>query len=59
MIFYLNVQQALKYVEEHRAVRPQQSFIACIDQLNEKLQDLKEAMSNANQTSATDDEQTS
>jgi hypothetical protein len=49
----------LSYVQEHRAVRPQQSFIACIDQLNDKLQDLKEAMSSAEQTSATDDEQTS
>jgi len=47
----------LKYVEEHRAVRPQQSFIGCIDQLNEKLHELKEAMSTDNQTSITDDEQ--
>ncbi len=45
----------MKYVEEHRDVRPQQSFVACIDQLNEKLQELKEAMSSANQTSTTDD----
>jgi hypothetical protein len=49
----------LAYVKEHRDVRPQQSFIACIDQLNEKLQDLKEAMSSAEQTSAIDDEQIS
>jgi hypothetical protein len=48
----------LKYVEEHRAVRPQQSFIECIDQLNDKLQELKEAMSSAEQTSGSDDEQT-
>jgi len=47
----------LKYVEEHRAVRLQQSFVACIDQLNEKLQELKEAMSTADQTSVTDNEQ--
>jgi len=40
-------QQALEYVERHRDVRPQQSFLGCIDQLNEKLQELKEAMSNA------------
>ncbi|CAF5220501.1 unnamed protein product, partial [Rotaria magnacalcarata] len=52
----------LKYVEEHRPIRPQQSFIACIDNLNEKLQELKEAMSNANQISIdadADDEQAS
>ncbi len=46
-------------MEEHRAIRPQQSFVVCIDQLNEKLHELKEAMSNANQTSVIDDEQTS
>ncbi|CAF1239582.1 unnamed protein product [Rotaria sordida] len=55
----MSSQQALKYVEEHRPIRPQQSFIASIDKLNEKLQELKEAMSTANQTSVTDDEQTS
>ncbi|CAF4336014.1 unnamed protein product, partial [Rotaria magnacalcarata] len=58
----MSSQQALKYVEEHRPIRPQQSFIACIDNLNEKLQELKEAMSNANQISIdadADDEQAS
>lgn len=46
-------------MEEHRAVRPQQSFLASIDQLNEKLQERKDAMSSAEQTSPVDDEQTS
>jgi hypothetical protein len=49
----------LTYVKAHRDVRPQQSFIGCIDQLNEKLQELKEAIASADQTSATDEEQTS
>ncbi|CAF3415227.1 unnamed protein product [Rotaria socialis] len=51
----MSSQQALKYVEKHRPIRPQQSFIACIDNLNEKLQELKEAMSNVNQISIDDD----
>lgn len=45
-----SLQEALDYVERHRSVRPQQSFVACIDQMNEKLRSLKDAMSNANQT---------
>lgn len=47
----MTCQQALTYVEQHRDVRPQQSFLSCIDQLNEKLQELKEAMASANQIS--------
>ena len=49
----------MKYVEEHRDVRPQQSSLACIDQLNEKLQELKDAMSVADQPLANDAEETS
>ncbi|CAF1503183.1 unnamed protein product [Adineta steineri] len=53
----MSSQQALKYVEEHRDVRPHLSFIDCIDHLNEKLHKLKEAMSTANQTSTTEDKE--
>lgn len=58
-IIIINVQEALKYVEKYRSVRPQQSFVACIDKLNEKLQQLKESMLKANETFADDDEHTS
>lgn len=58
IILRLFPQEALEYVEKHRDVRPQQSFVAHVDQLNEKLQELKEAMSSANHTSKTHDEQT-
>ncbi|UJR29216.1 hypothetical protein I4U23_010430 [Adineta vaga] len=54
----MSSKEALKYVEKHRDVRPQQSFVVHIDQLNEKLQELKEAMSSANQTSTNDNEET-
>ena len=49
----------MKYVEEHRDVRPQQSNLAYIDQMKEKLQELKDAMSTADQTSKNEDEQIS
>ncbi|CAF1266757.1 unnamed protein product [Adineta ricciae] len=54
----ISSKEALEYVEKHRDVRPQQSFIGHVDQLNEKLQELKEAMSSANHTSKNHDEQT-
>ncbi|CAF1108289.1 unnamed protein product [Adineta ricciae] len=54
----ISSKEALEYVEKHRDVRPQQSFVAHVDQLNEKLQELKEAMSSANHASKNHDEQT-
>ncbi|CAF0885581.1 unnamed protein product [Didymodactylos carnosus] len=39
--------EALQYVMERREVRPQSSFISCIDELNNRLHNLKETMEDA------------
>ncbi|UJR18536.1 hypothetical protein I4U23_005443 [Adineta vaga] len=41
----LDSQKAFEYVEDRRIIRPQQSFLICIDELNEKFQALKETLS--------------
>lgn len=48
------IQNALEFVEHCRPIRPQHSFLEYVDQLNEKLNDLKDAMANAEQTTITE-----